>query len=231
MARADRVTDTVGVSRRRSRASRSSHGGRGHEAGQNRRKSRGTEVFQPRRFSTSRFFRRVARVGAQSGSAVVPQAAMNRVAVCSQAVTRFDFPRRESFMKRFPSIVMMGAVLLIVGFLAADSASAAGRGRRGRTSCDCGPSCAAEPACAAAEPSCGASAGCAAAEPACCAAEPACCATATNCCEPRRRGRARGARMSRRGNDCCSGASTSCCAEPGCAAEPACGAEPCCNAG
>ncbi len=231
MARADRVTDTVGVSRRRSRASRSSHGGRGHEAGQNRRKSRGTEVFQPRRFSTSRFFRRVARVMAQSGSAVVPQAAMNRVAVCSQAVTRFDFPRRESFMKRFPSIVMMGAVLLIVGFLAADSASAAGRGRRGRTSCDCGPSCAAEPACAAAEPSCGASAGCAAAEPACCAAEPACCATATNCCEPRRRGRARGARMSRRGNDCCTGASTSCCAEPGCAAEPACGAEPCCNAG
>ena len=218
MARADGVTDAVGVSRRRTRASRSNHGGRGHEAGQNRRKSRGAEVFQPRRFSTSRFFRRVARVGAQSGSAVVPQAAMNRVAVCSQAVTRFDFPRRESFMKRFPSIVMMGAVLLIVGFLAADSASAAGRGRRGRTSCDCGPSCAAEPACAAAEPSCGASA-------------PACCATATNCCEPRRRGRARGARMSRRGNDCCTGASTSCCAEPGCAAEPACGAEPCCNAG
>lgn len=231
MVRADRVTDAVGVSRRRSRASRSHHGGRGHDSDQNRGKPHCTGVFQSGYFSTSRFFRPVARVMIQQGSAVVPQAAMNRTVGCLQTATRRDFPRRESFMKRFPSIAMLGAVLLIVGFVAADSASAAGRGRRGRTSCDCGPSCAAEPACGATEPSCGASAGCAEAEPACGAAEPACCATATNCSEPRRRGRARGARMSRRGNDCCTGASTSCCAEPGCAAEPACGAEPCCNAG
>lgn len=127
-------------------------------------------------------------------------------------------------MKRFPSIVSMFVVLLVVGFVAADSASAAGRGRRGRTSCDCGPTCAAEPACGAAEPACGAAAGCDAAEPACGAAEPACGAAEPACCaaEPRRKGRARGARLSRRGNDCCGTPATSCCEEPSCGAEPAC---------
>ncbi|MFM7033620.1 MAG: hypothetical protein ACKOYJ_00275 [Planctomycetia bacterium] len=120
-------------------------------------------------------------------------------------------------MKRFSSIVSMFFVFALVGLMFADSASAAGRGRRGRTSCDCGPSCAAEPGCAA-EPACGAAA--CAAEPACGAAEPACGAD-SGCCESRRRGRVRGARRSKGCGESC----TSCCAEP------ACGAEPCCNAG
>lgn len=114
-------------------------------------------------------------------------------------------------MKRFSSIFSMLFVFAMVGLVAVDSASAAGR--RGRTSCDCGPSCAAEPGCAA--DAC-------ASEPACGAAEPACGAAAPSCCEPRRRGRAR---MSRRSKNCCGESCTSCCAEP------ACGAEPCCNAG
>lgn len=111
-------------------------------------------------------------------------------------------------MKRFSSRVSMLALLLVVGAIAADSASAAGL-RRSRNCCDCPSGCAAEPACCAAEP-------------ACCAAEPACSAQAS-CCnsQPRRRGL-----RSRRAHHCC----TSCCAEPGCAAEPACGAEPCCKA-
>lgn len=112
-------------------------------------------------------------------------------------------------MKRFPTIVAMFFVL--VGLLAADSASAAGRSRRGSACCDSGPTCAAEPACGAAEP-------------ACCAAEPACCAAEPSCCEPRRRGRARGSLLSRRAKNGCGDSCTSCCAEPACGAEPACAA-------
>ncbi|NBW97429.1 MAG: hypothetical protein EBR28_12055 [Planctomycetia bacterium] len=118
-------------------------------------------------------------------------------------------------MKRSSSIL---AILFVlgVGLVFADSASAAGGLRRGRSSCDC--ACASEPACGAAEPAC------AAAEPACCAAEPACGAAAPACCsaEPRRRG-LRSRLASRRSNDCGSGC-TSCCAEPACSAEPACNA-------
>jgi hypothetical protein len=119
-------------------------------------------------------------------------------------------------MMRLSKIVSLCFVFAIVGLVLADTASAAGLGRRGRTNCD---SCSAEPACAAAEPAC------AAAEPACCAAEPACAAAEPACCaEPQHRGRARRGLLSRRAKS--SGAAcTSCCAEPGCAAaEPACGA-------
>ncbi|NDC53757.1 MAG: hypothetical protein EBZ74_05570 [Planctomycetia bacterium] len=124
-------------------------------------------------------------------------------------------------MKRFPVVSMF--LVLVVGLVMADSASAAGGLRRGRSSCDC----ATEPACAAAEPACcAAEPACAAAEPACCAAEPACCAAEPACCDaaPRRRGRLRGWLSSRKAShsaDSC----TSCCEEP------ACSAEPCCNAG
>lgn len=118
-------------------------------------------------------------------------------------------------MKRFSMVFSMLFVFVVVGLVAADTASAAGRGRRGRTSCDCAPTCAAEPGCAAnacaAEPTCG--------------AEPACGAAAPACCEPSHRGRARGGLFSRRHKECGGESCTSCCAEP------ACGAEPCCNAG
>jgi len=119
-------------------------------------------------------------------------------------------------MKRFSTIFSMVFVFVLAGLVAAESASAAGRGRRGRTSCDCGPTCSAEPGCAA--EAC-------ASEPACNAAEPACAAAQPSCCEPRRRGRARAGILSRRSKECCGESCTSCCAEP------ACGAEPCCNAG
>ena len=108
-------------------------------------------------------------------------------------------------MKRFFTIVSMLFVFVMVGLVAADTASAAGRGRRGRTSCDCAPTCAAEPGCAAnacaAEPACGAAEAC--------ASEPACCAAASNCCEPRRRGRARGGLFSRRSKESCGESCTS----------------------
>ena len=112
-------------------------------------------------------------------------------------------------MKRFSTISSMVFVFALVGLVAADSASAAGLGRRGRTSCDCAPACAAEPGCAAcaSEPACGA------AEPACAAAEPAC-AAESNCCEPRRRGRLRAGILSRRSKECCGESCTSCCSEP-----------------
>ena len=124
-------------------------------------------------------------------------------------------PSQETLMKRFSTIVAM--LFVLVGLMAADSASAAGRGRRG-SSCDCGPTCAAEPACGAAEPAC------CAAEPACAAAEPACCAAEPSCCEPRRRGRARSGLLSRRAKNSCGDSCTSCCGEPSCGAEPACNA-------
>jgi hypothetical protein len=107
-------------------------------------------------------------------------------------------------MKRFSAIVSLFVLALIVGSVLADSASAAGLGRRGRGNCS---TCAAEPACGAAEPAC------CAAEPACGAAEPACCA------EPARRGRVR---RNRRAGKCCTQQGNGCCSEPGCAAEPCC---------
>lgn len=114
-----------------------------------------------------------------------------------------------------------------VSLMVADTASAAGRGRRGASSCDCAPACA-EPACAAAEPACcAAEPACAAAEPACCAAEPACGAEPA-CCgtAPTHRRARRGLFSGRRAHH---GGSTSGCAS--CCEEPACSAEPCCNAG
>ena len=125
-------------------------------------------------------------------------------------------------MKRLPTIV---AILCAVAgsLMVADTASAASRGRRGHSGCDCAPACAAEPACAAAEPGCAA-----AAEPACCAAEPACGAAEPTCCaSPTSHRRARrGLFSGRRAHhgETASGC-TSCCEEP------ACSAEPCCNAG
>lgn len=125
-------------------------------------------------------------------------------------------------MKRISTILsIMCAVAVSLMFV--DTASAAGRGRRGQNSCDCAPACASEPACcAAAEPACGA------AEPACCAAEPACGAAEPACCSsgsaPRRA--RRGLFSGRRANR---GGSTSSCSS--CCEEPACSAEPCCNAG
>lgn len=119
-------------------------------------------------------------------------------------------------MKRFVSMI---ALLLVVGFVAADSASAAGW-RRSRNCCDCPSGCAAEPACAAAEPACcAAEPACAAAEPACGAAEPACGAQAACCSQPRRRGL-----RSRRSHHCADSC-TSCCSEPACSAEPCCKAQ------
>ncbi len=119
-------------------------------------------------------------------------------------------------MMRFSKFVSMVFVFAVVGMVAADTASAAGR--RGQNSCDC---CAAEPACAAAEPAC------AAAEPACCAAEPAC-GAAPACCTAEPRRRARRGLFTRRAK--ASSSCSSCCTEPGCAATAGCGAEPGCAA-
>lgn len=117
-------------------------------------------------------------------------------------------------MKRLPMILSILCALAF-SLMLTDTASAAGRARRGQSSCDCAPACAAEPACCAAEPACGAT------EPACGAAEPACCASAP---APRhtRRGLFAGRRAHKGGG---ASACTSCCEEP------ACSAEPCCNAG
>jgi len=163
-------------------------------------KTPGTSPFLPRHnFSTSPIFARPARVVAIRDPRVVrgprpTESSLERIAI------RFGFSFRRLSMKRFSSVFPMFVVLLVVGFIAADSASAAGR-RRSRNCCECPSSCA-EPACAAAEPACGA------AEPACCA-QPSCCNE-----KPRRFGRAR------RSRNCC----TSCCQEPACSADPACNA-------
>ena len=136
--------------------------------------------------------------------------------------------QEKNLMKCVPtllSVLCAVAVCLTI----ADTASAAGRGRRGQNCCDCAPTCAAEPGCAAAEPAC------AAAEPACCAAEPACGAAEPACgaAEPACCGSAPSARRARRGllsgrrshKAACTSGCASCCGEP------ACSAEPCCNAG
>ena len=112
-------------------------------------------------------------------------------------------------MKRLPTIFSI-LCAVAVSLMVADTASAAGRGRRGQ-SCDCASGCAAEPACCAAEPAC------AAAEPACCAAESTCCES-----KPAHRRARQGRLANRRANK---GGCASCCEEP------ACSAEPCCNAG
>lgn len=134
----------------------------------------------------------------------------------------------ENLMMRLPTIFTV-LCAVAVSLMVADTASAAGRGRRGQ-SCDCAPACAAEPACGAAEPGCAAGEPCcgaAAAEPACGAAEPACGAEAA-CCgsAPTHRRARRGLFSGRRAHH---GGSTSGCAS--CCEEPACSAEPCCNAG
>ena len=116
-------------------------------------------------------------------------------------------------MMRLPTIFTV-LCAVAVSLMVADTASAAGRGRRAASSCDCAPACA-EPACAAAEPAC------CAAEPACAAAEPACCGS-----QPTHRRARRGLFSGRRAHH---GGSTSGCAS--CCEEPACSAEPCCNAG
>jgi hypothetical protein len=122
-----------------------------------------------------------------------------------------------NLMKRV-SMVLSVLCAIAVSLTIADTASAAGRGRRGQASCDCAPTCAAEPSCGATEP------GCAAAEPACCAAEPACGAAEPACCAT-----APAARRSRRG--LFSGRRSHHAAPASCCEEPACSAEPCCNAG
>lgn len=127
----------------------------------------------------------------------------------------------ENLMMRLSTIFTV-LCAVAVSLMVADTASAAGRGRRGQASCDCAPACAAEPACGACEPGCAA-----AAEPACCAAEPACGAEPA-CCgsAPSHRRARRGLFSGRRAHH---GGSTSSCAS--CCEEPACSAEPCCNAG
>lgn len=124
-------------------------------------------------------------------------------------------------MMRLPTIFTV-LCAVAVSLMVADTASAAGRGRR--SSCDCAPACAAEPSCGACEPGCAAAPACAAAEPACCAAEPACGAEPACCSAPTHRRARRGLFSGRRAHHGTSGCAS-------CCEEPACSAEPCCNAG
>ena len=184
-----------------------------------------------RDFQPSRFFDYphcpAARYGNSQAEACGPRPTASRIDV--DVLRPCPVSHEVNLMKRI-SMILSILCAVAVSMMFADTASAAGRGRRGQKSCDCAPACASEPACcAAAEPACcAAEPACGAAEPACCAAEPACCAAEPACCAsgsaPRRarRGLFSSRRASRGGS---ASSCTSCCEEP------ACSAEPCCNAG